>query len=98
MRARIAPEERKMRTHHRTRHLSARAHRGPRSHRVLPAIAGQCFEIEIGQEIGGWTVRIPEIKDNTWAPTRAAVELAARECIAGRTGIPLGYISVWVRD
>ena len=30
--------------------------------------------------------------------TRAAVELAARQCIAGRTGIPLGYISVWVRD
>lgn len=61
-------------------------------------MAGQSFEIQISQAGNHWTIRIPEISASTEAPNRAAVELAARECIAGSTGIPLGYISVWVRD
>lgn len=61
-------------------------------------MAGQSFEIQISPDGNGWEIRIPEINASTEAPNRAAVELAARECIAGRTGIPLGYISVWVRD
>ena len=36
--------------------------------------------------------------DEIEANTRAGVEVAARECIAAKTGIPIGYISVWVRD
>lgn len=87
-----------MHTRSRTRSLSSRAQRGVNSHRVLRPVAGQCFEIEIRQDTSGWVVLIPEINDSAGAPTRAAVELAARERIAACTGIPLGYISVWVRD
>ncbi|KDF02383.1 long chain fatty acid-CoA synthetase Faa4p [Mycolicibacterium aromaticivorans JS19b1 = JCM 16368] len=61
-------------------------------------MAGQCFEIDIRFESNRWLVRIPEINDATEATARDEVELAARECIAARTGIPIGYISVWVRD
>jgi hypothetical protein len=84
-----------MRTAHRTRGLPARARH---SHRVLRPVAGQCFEIEIRQDAGRWIVAIPEINAATEANGRTDVERAARECIAARTGIPLGYISVWVRD
>ena len=87
-----------MRTLHRTRTLTARPHRGLLPHRVIRPIAGQCFEISISQVGAHWVIRIPEIDDVTEAPTRAAVELVARERIAAGTGIPLGYISVWVRD
>ncbi len=87
-----------MRTHHQTRGFSTRPQRGLRSHRVLRPVAGQCFEIEIEHQGGQWVIRIPEIGGMTEAPIRAAVELAARECIAAQTGIPIGYISVWVRD
>ncbi|MCV6969301.1 long chain fatty acid-CoA synthetase Faa4p [Mycobacterium bohemicum] len=41
-------------------------------------------------------IRIPEIDGITRATRRAAVELAARECIAARTGIPIGYVAVYV--
>lgn len=61
-------------------------------------MAGQSFEIQISHGTNGWEIRIPEINADTEAPNRAAVELAARDCIASRTGIPIGYISVWVRD
>jgi len=61
-------------------------------------VAGQCFEINISHENGRWVIRIPEINATTKANIRASVELAARECIAGHTGIPIGYISVWTRD
>ena len=61
-------------------------------------MAGQSFEIQISLDGTRWDIRIPEINAETEAPNRAAVELAARECIAGNTGIPIGYISVWVRD
>lgn len=55
---------------------------------------GQCFDIEVGRDADGWTVRIPEIGKVTRAGRRAAVELAARECIALWTGIPIGYVAV----
>lgn len=85
-----------MHTARRTRTLAARSYRGRR--RVLRPVAGQCFEISTRQDGAGWMIHIPEINETTEAPTRAAVELAARERIAVSTGIPLGYISVWVRD
>ncbi|AQT82769.1 long chain fatty acid-CoA synthetase Faa4p [Mycolicibacterium litorale] len=61
-------------------------------------MAGQCFEIDIRFEANRWIIHIPEINEVAEANSRAEVELAARESIATRTGIPLGYISVWVRD
>ena len=64
------------------------------THRAPRVNFGQCFEIEIQREIDGWLVRIPEIGAETHARRRAAIEVAARECIAVRTGIPIGYIGV----
>jgi hypothetical protein len=61
-------------------------------------MAGQCFEIDIRLDHNRWIIAIPEIDEVTEAGSRAAVELAARDCIAAKTGIPIGYISVWVRD
>jgi hypothetical protein len=87
-----------MRTAHRPRGLSTRSHRTLPPHRVLRPVAGQCFEIEIRQDGNRFIIGIPEIDRVTWAHTRSGVELAARECIAAHTGIPLGYISVWSRD
>ena len=87
-----------MTTRHMTRTGSRRPYRSHRAHRVVRPMAGQCFEIEIESRPSAWAIRIPEIGAGTEAPTRAAVELAARECIARSTGIPIGYISVWVRD
>jgi hypothetical protein len=57
---------------------------------------GQCFDIEVTRETDGWLIRIPELGRVTRASRRAAVELAARECIATRTGIPIGYVAVAV--
>ena len=87
-----------MPTRYRTRAASAASRRGIRTHRVLRPMAGQCFEIQISQDGNRWDIRIPEIGAETEAPNRAAVEQAARDCIAGSTGIPIGYIAVWVRD
>ena len=87
-----------MRTPYRTRSRTVGPHRDLRSRRVLRPVAGQCFEIVVRPEGNRWIITIPEIDDTAEARTRAAVELAARERIAARTGIPLGYISVWVRD
>ena len=42
-------------------------------------------------------IRIPEIGGATKASRRAAVETVARKYIAARTGIPIGYITVYVR-
>jgi hypothetical protein len=61
--------------------------------RVRPTV-GQCFDIEATRDADGWMIRIPEIGRVTRASRRAAVELAARECIALWTGIPIGYVSV----
>ncbi|MCX2929458.1 long chain fatty acid-CoA synthetase Faa4p [Mycobacterium sp. CVI_P3] len=87
-----------MRTHYRTRGFSTRRQRGLRTQHVLRPMAGQCFEIDIQFDTNRWVIRVPEINDATEAISRDKVELAARECIATRTGIPIGYISVWVRD
>jgi hypothetical protein len=57
---------------------------------------GQCFDIEVTRETDGWLIRIPEIGRITRASRRSTVELAARECIATRTGIPIGYVTVFV--
>jgi hypothetical protein len=59
-------------------------------------MVGQCFDIEITRDTDGWMIRIPEVGGATRAISRAAVELAARECIATRTGIPIGYVAVYV--
>lgn len=66
------------------------------THRVNCPTVGQSFDIEISREIDGWTVRIPEIGSVTHARRRANVELAAREHIATRTGIPIGYVAIFV--
>ena len=87
-----------MTTRHMARTGTRRPYRSNRADLVIRPMAGQCFEIEIESRASVWAIRIPEIGAGTEAPTRAAVELAARECIARNTGIPIGYISVWVRD
>ena len=66
------------------------------THRVNGPTVGQCFDIEITRDTDGWMVRIPEIGGVAGAGRRDAVELAARECIADRTGIPIGYVAVFV--
>ena len=79
-----------------------RAHHplGSRRHRVMPRMScptvGQSFDIQISRELDGWSIQIPEIGGVTHARRRASVELAARECIATITGIPIGYVSVFV--
>lgn len=87
-----------MRTRYRTRGFATRPQRGLRSHRVLRPVAGQCFEIDLSLQNNRWVIAIPELDEVTEAGSRAAVEVTARECIAAKTGIPIGYISVWVRD
>jgi len=62
--------------------------------RVKCPTVGQCFDIEVTRDADGWMIRIPEIGRTTRAHRRAAVELAARECIAIWTGIPIGYVAV----
>jgi hypothetical protein len=57
---------------------------------------GQCFEIEVTRETDGWLIRIPEIGGLARASRRSAVELAAREWITARTGIPIGYVAVFI--
>ena len=82
------------------RTVSAQPVRSGRSiRRVVPGLtAGQCFEIEVSPEVTGWVIRIPEIGGATRATRRVAVETVARKFIAARTGIPIGYITVDVRD
>jgi len=65
--------------------------------RVQCPTVGQCFDIEVAREADGWSIRIPEIGGLVRVGRRAAAELAARECIASRTGIPIGYVEVFVR-
>ena len=68
----------------------------PVAHRVNFPTIGQCFDIEVARDTDGWIIRIPEIGGVTRASRRSAVELAARESIAARTGIPIGYVAVFV--
>jgi hypothetical protein len=74
----------------------ARPLRSGRTHRKSFPTIGQCFDIEVTRETNGWLIRIPEIGGFTRATHRATVALAARECIATRTGIPIGYVAVFV--
>jgi hypothetical protein len=75
-------------------HSSSRTRRA--TTRVTGPTVGQCFDIEVIRDSDGWMVRIPEIGGSARASRRAAVELAARECIADQTGIPIGYVAVFV--
>ncbi|MCV7101783.1 long chain fatty acid-CoA synthetase [Mycobacterium palustre] len=59
---------------------------------------GQCFDIEVTRHADGWTVRVPEIGGLVRVASRAAAELAARKYIAARTGIPIGYVTVFVTN
>lgn len=83
-------------------HFAMRRTQSPRSHgkRIARVVnrptVGQCFDIEISRAIDGWLIRIPEIDGVAHARRRSAVELAARECIATRTGIPMGYVAILV--
>lgn len=65
-----------------------------RSLRTARPTIGQCFDIEVTREVDGWLIRIPEIDSVTHTRRRAMVELAARRCIATKTGIPIGYVAV----
>jgi len=66
------------------------------AHRPRRPTVGQCFDIEVSRVTDGWIIRIPEIGGVTRVSRRAAVELGARKCIATRTGIPIGYVAVYV--
>jgi hypothetical protein len=77
---------------------SVRSTRGHRVIRVNRPTVGQCFDIEVTREPDGWTIRIPEIGAVTHTRRRATVELAARECIAAKTGIPIGYVAIYVTN
>lgn len=68
------------------------------SYPVNRPTVGQAFDIEVTRETNGWSIQIPEINASTHATRRETVELAARECIATRTGIPIGYVAIIVRD
>ena len=75
---------------------------GQRRRRILSrtslSTVGQCFDIEVNRDASGWVIGIPEIGAVTHAQRRAEVSVAARECIAANTGIPIGYIAVIARD
>lgn len=64
--------------------------------RVHCPTVGQCFDVDITRDLDGWVIHIPEIGRTTRATRRAAIEVAARECIALWTGIPIGYVAVRV--
>ncbi len=91
-----------MHTHTLSRHSSAPSLRRPNTRRprrrTAVPVMGQWFDIDVARQAGGWLIRIPEIDAVTYSSRRDEVEFAARECIAGRTGIPLGYIAVRIRD
>ena len=70
--------------------------RSSRTQRKSFPTIGQSFDIEVARETNGWLIRIPEIGGVTRASHRATVELAAREYIATRTGIPIGYVAIFV--
>ncbi|KEF99521.1 hypothetical protein K883_00479 [Mycobacterium sp. TKK-01-0059] len=80
--------------------LRRQASRGVRRQRVVPRVkcpmVGQCFDIEVTGDADGWAINVPEIGRSTRTTSRAAVELAARECISTWTGIPIGYVAVYV--
>jgi hypothetical protein len=70
--------------------------RSSRTRRKSFPTIGQSFDIEITRDTSGWLIRVPEIGGVTRARHRATVELAARDYIAARTGIPIGYVAIFV--
>ncbi len=74
--------------------------RRSRTRRAAPRVScptvGQCFDIEVARDADGWVIRIPEIGGLVRVGRRVEAELAARRCIAARTGIPIGYVAVFV--
>jgi hypothetical protein len=66
--------------------------------RTLRPMAGQLFEATVSRDVTGWTVAIPELDAEVHVVHRIEAESAARECIAVRTGIPINFVAVWVRD
>jgi hypothetical protein len=66
------------------------------THPVKCPTLGQSFDIEVARHADGWMVRIPEIGGLVRVGSRAAAELSARRYIASRTGIPIGYVTVFV--
>lgn len=66
--------------------------------RTLRPMAGQLFEATIARDAAGWTVTVPELDAEVHVSRRSEAESAARECIAVRTGIPIGFVAVWIRD
>lgn len=80
----------------RTQSLRSTAHGHRFARSVNRPTVGQCFDIEVTRAIDGWLIRVPEIDAVAHAVRRSEVELAARECIATRTGIPMGYVAVLV--
>lgn len=66
--------------------------------RSLAPMTGQLFEVRVTRSERDWAVRIPELDAVVHVDRRVEAESAAREAIAVRTGIPIGYIAVWVRD
>ncbi len=70
----------------------------PVRHRTLRPMSGQLFEATLAVDGNGWAVTVPELDATVHIARRAEAENAARELIAVRTGIPIGFIAVWVRD
>lgn len=66
--------------------------------RTLHPMTGQLFEVRVTRTVQAWSVSIPEIDAVVDVENRYEAESAARETIAVRTGIPIGYVAVWVRD
>lgn len=76
------------------------SYKSTRTRRATPHVmgptVGQLFDIEVIRDTDGWMIRIPEINASARTARRAAVESVARECIAEHTGIPIGYVAVFV--
>jgi hypothetical protein len=66
--------------------------------RTLRPMAGQLFEIKVTRADGHYAVSVPEIEALVHVRHRVDAEAAAREAIATRTGIPINFVAVWVRD
>jgi hypothetical protein len=95
----VVAQERSMPTQFASSSFSTQSFRSGRTVRRVPGLTiGQSFEIEVAPDVTGWVIRIPEIDAATRASRRSAVEIVARKHIAARTGIPIGYIAVYVRD
>ena len=78
---------------HRTRPVRSQLRRRP-----LRPMTGQLFEVYVTRDGFLWAVEIPEIDAVLHVDHPADAEAAAAECIAARTGIPVNFVAVWVRD